>query len=133
MAARTRSCPELVRQGRLTKANEYFDAALVIEDEMTDAFVSLCVLAGIAAADVICCARLGIHAVGENHNEAISLLGRADRDVEQHLRTLLNFKSKVSYTHLPATATEQKRAKRAVVALVEAARRTSITSGRPNR
>lgn len=131
MAARTKSCPELIRLGRLRKANEYLDAALVIEDDMADAFVSLCVLAGIAAADVICCARLGMHAVGDNHNEAVSLLSRADRDVEQHLRTLLNFKSKVSYTHIPATAAEQKRAKRAVVALVEAARRTSATSSRP--
>jgi hypothetical protein len=99
---------------------------------MTDAFVSLCIHAGIRAEDVICCDRLGKHAVGENHNEAISLLAQADRNVQQHLRTLLSLKSKVEYTHLSATATERKKSRRAAEALVEAARRTSAMSGRPS-
>jgi hypothetical protein len=132
MVVRTKNCPELIRKGRLTKANEFLDAALIIEGEMTDAFVSLCIHAGIAAADVICCARLGKHAVGENHSDAISLLAHADRNVQQHLRTLLTLKSKVEYTHLSATATERKKARRAAEVLVEAARRTSTMSGRPS-
>lgn len=41
---------------------------------MTDAYVPLCVHAGIAASDVVCCAKLGEHAQGENHDEAVGLL-----------------------------------------------------------
>lgn len=40
-------------------------------NEVADAYVTLCVHAGIAAPDVICCASLGEHAQGENHSEAI--------------------------------------------------------------
>jgi hypothetical protein len=36
---------------------------------------------------------------GENHNDAILLLGQAEAGVVKHLRTLLNLKSKVAYTH----------------------------------
>jgi hypothetical protein len=113
----------------LKKATEFFDAAVLIEDEMPDASMNLFVLAGIAAADVICCSRLGMYPVGEDHNEAISLLGQADRSVAKYLRTLLNAKSKVAYTHRSATADERKKAGRAAEALLEAARRTSAPSG----
>ena len=60
----------------------------------SDAAVSLLVNAGIAAADVICGVRLGIYAAGENHNEAVALLAKADAGAEKHLRTLLNVKSR---------------------------------------
>ena len=43
-----------VRLGRLKKATQFLDAAIVIDDEMSDAAVTLLVNAGIAAADVIC-------------------------------------------------------------------------------
>jgi hypothetical protein len=38
------------------------------EDNINNAFVTLCVHAGIAAADVICCARLGEYSRGEDHS-----------------------------------------------------------------
>jgi hypothetical protein len=130
MASRTKSCAERVRKGRLAKANEFLDAALLVEDEMANAAVNLYVLAGIAAADAICCTRLGKHAIGENHAEAILLLKQADREVEQHLRNLLNLKSKAAYAETSATVAERKRVRRSAEALVEAARRTSTTGGR---
>jgi hypothetical protein len=52
--------------------------------------------------------RLGKHAVGENHNEAISLLAQADGNLQQHLQTLLSLKSKVQYTHISAAAMSEK-------------------------
>jgi hypothetical protein len=130
MTPRAKSCSERVRKGRLAKANEFLDAALLLDDDMADAAVNLYVLAGIAAADVICCTRLGQHAVGENHTEAVLLLKQADRDVEQHLRNLLNLTSKAAYTETPVTVAEHKKARRSAETLVEAARRTSATSGR---
>ena len=55
----------------------------------------------------MCGARLGVYAAGESHSEAVALLGRADSGLEKHLRTLLNVKSKVAYTHQSATSDEQ--------------------------
>lgn len=61
MSERTRPSTETIRRGRLKKAVEFLDGAVLIEDEMPDAAVSLLVNAGIAAADVICGVRLGIY------------------------------------------------------------------------
>src|SRR5665213_1904084 len=109
MGGRTREWSEGFGSGRLKKANEFHDAAVLIADDMPDAAINLYVLAGIAAADAICCARLGKHALRENHNEAVSLLGQADRGLEKHLRALLNVKSKVAYTHESAPVDERKK------------------------
>lgn len=127
MSERTRPSTETIRRGRLKKAVEFLDGAILIADDMPDAAVSLLVNAGIAAADVICGVRLGIYAVGDNHNDAVTLLAKADNGAEKHLRTLLNVKSKVSYTHTPATADERKRSRRAAETLVEAARRATAS------
>ncbi|MEZ0354825.1 hypothetical protein [Mycobacterium sp. SA01] len=127
MSERTRPSSEAIRRGRLKKAVEFLDSALLVEDDFPDPAISLLVNAGIAAADVICGVRLGIYAAGENHNEAVALLAKADAGTEKHLRALLNVKSKVSYTHQSATADERKRSRRAAEALVEAARRAAAT------
>ncbi|MGH3544690.1 MAG: hypothetical protein ACRDPW_01980 [Mycobacteriales bacterium] len=126
---RTQPCTAQIRQGRLRKAEQFIAAAglvrdLAAEDEdIADAYVTLCVHAGIASADVICCTRLAEHAQGENHNEAIGLLRQADRDAAKHLSTLLNLKTKSGYSYTPVTPDEFKRAGRAVEALIETARR----------
>lgn len=129
--ARVSPCPPGVRRGRLRKANQFLDTALVIADQtddlgnVSDALVTLCVHAGIAAADVICCARLGQHAQGEDHTAAVALLSKADRASERHLRALLSIKTKAGYSDAAATTTDAKRAVRAAEALVETARRTN--------
>ncbi|MEZ0338756.1 hypothetical protein ACAG25_02100 [Mycobacterium sp. pV006] len=127
MTERTRPSSDTIRRGRLKKAVEFFDGAILIDDDLPDAAVSLLVNAGIAAADVICGVRLGVYAAGENHNDAVALLAKADAGAEKHLRALLNVKSKVAYTHQSATAEERKRSKRAAEALVEAARRAAAS------
>ena len=111
----------------MKKAVEFLDAATLIadDDEFSNASVNLLVNAGIAAADVVCCVRLGVHAKGENHNEAADLLSKADPALQKHLRVLLGLKSKVAYTHEPVSKQEQTKSNRAAEALVEAARRTS--------
>lgn len=90
--SRTRPCSPQIRRGRLRKATQFLDAAELTKDfagesEVTDAYVRLCVHAGIAAADVICCARLGEHSQSDDHNEATALLARADKEAARHLRT----------------------------------------------
>lgn len=61
----------------------------------------------------------------EDHNEAIALLERADKDSSMHLSTLLNMKTKAAYSHTEASPDDLKRAGRAAEALVEAARRAN--------
>jgi len=125
---RTKPCTAATRTGRLRKANQFFAAAedvevLAVESEdVTDACATLHVHAGIAAADAICCAALGEHAQGENHQDAIALLAKVDRKLSRHLSTLLSLKTQAGYAHTPITTAELKRASRAAGALVAAAR-----------
>ena len=106
-----RDCDSVVISGRLAKANEFFDAAEHLEDAKggPSAAGDLYVNAGIAAADVICCVRLGMHSNTGNHNEARTLLKKADSGSERHLATLLGLKNKAAYTHEPISATRSAR------------------------
>jgi hypothetical protein len=124
---RTKACDPATRAGRLVKARQFMDAAHMIETladeagDIADAYVTLCVHAGIAAADVICCARLGRHARGDDHGSAVELLERTGPDAARHLRTLLSMKTKAGYTAIPVSGSEHTRAGRAARALVDAA------------
>ncbi len=128
---RTSPCTAEIRRGRLRKAIQFFDAATLMADhadeeaDTADVVVTLCVHAGIAASDVICCARLGQHAQGDDHGEAVVLLGKADSSSAKHLRALLSMKTKAEYSHSSVTASDRKRAVRAAEALTETARRVS--------
>jgi hypothetical protein len=128
---RTNPCTADVRKGRLRKAVEFLDAATLIADRpdgeaaAPDAFVTLCIQAGIAASDVICCARLGQHAQGQDHNEAVILLSQANSESAKHLRVLLGMKTKAGYSHTGTSAADARRAGRAADALVETARRVN--------
>lgn len=129
---RTKPCSAAITKVRLNKANQFITAAATIrdfadeDDEVADAYVTLCVHAGIAAADVICCSSLGKHARGESHDEATTLLASADKDAVKHLQTLLRLKTKAGYGHTPATKDEVKKANRAADTLVEKARRARM-------
>lgn len=118
-----RDCDSVVTAGRLSKANEFFDAADHLGEEMPNAAGDLYVDAGIAASDVICCVRLGVHSNTGNHGDAVALLKRADRGSDQRLNTLLNLKNKAAYTHQDLTAAELKKMNRAAAHLVEVAKR----------
>ncbi len=53
---------------------------------MPNAAGDLLVDAGIAASDVICCVRLGVHSNSGTHSDAVTLLERADKGSETYLR-----------------------------------------------
>lgn len=123
---RTVRCTAATRAGRMHKARQFHLAAetiaTILEDQdIADAYVTLCVHAGVAAADVVCCARLGEHARGESHEEAIALLRRADRTQTRNLQTLLGMKTRSGYGPHRASAADQRRAGRAADALLRAA------------
>lgn len=120
-----RHCDALVTAGRMSKAIEFFDSAEHLGEEMPNASGDLYVDAGIAASDVLCCVRLGVHSNTSNHAEAIALLRKADSGSERHLNTLLNSKNKAAYTHQDLTTAELTRMKRAAEHLVEAAKQAN--------
>lgn len=132
MTTRLRECDEKTAAGRLQKARQFRDAAMTIrefaedEAEIGDAFVTLCIHAGIAAADTICCEALGHHAQGDDHNQAIAELSKVRPDGKElggDLRALLQMKSRAEYGPIPVTADQRKRAWRRTERLLEAARR----------
>jgi hypothetical protein len=125
---RTSPCSPEARAGRLRKAGQFAEAAADVAeladevDDVADADVMLLVHAGIAAADVICCARLGEHAQSENRQDAVALLKMADDSSARRLDTLLRMKTRTSYGHTPVSRDDQKMAQRAVDALLKTAR-----------
>jgi hypothetical protein len=127
MASRLRPCDSAIAEGRLSKAKQFREAAIVLRDvsenesEVGDAFVTLCVHAGIAASDVLCCRALGHHVQGDNHNEAIAELRKVDKDLARDLQTLLGMKTRAGYSDTGVTANQGKRAFRSADRLVNAA------------
>ncbi|HVC99781.1 MAG TPA: hypothetical protein VNG93_01375 [Candidatus Dormibacteraeota bacterium] len=130
MATKTRPCDERTRTGRLRKANEFYDAAQLIrryatsDEELANAFVTLCIHAGIAAADVICCRALSKHAQGEDHKEAVGLLRSATplTTLANDLDVLLGMKTRAGYGAESVTADDRKKAYRRATNLIERAR-----------
>lgn len=116
------------RAGRLEKARSFREAAEVTEQFMTDgadlrdAYVTLCVHAGIAAADVICMNALGEYYAGQRHDEAARLLEKVDKALARHLATLLAMKTKAGYSDIPVSNEQITRARRAMEVLVDRAR-----------
>lgn len=119
-----------MRAGRRNKARQFWDAADILDtlvsdsdEDLVDAHITMCVHAGIAAADVVCCARLGVHAHGRDHNEAIALLASVDKAASRHLATLLGLKTRSGYSALKSSRADRTRAKRAARSLLDAAER----------
>jgi hypothetical protein len=122
----TRRCTDTDRRGRLAKARQFLEAAELVEvladeDDLLDALVTLCVHAGIAAADVICCARLGEHATGQNHTEAIELLSSVDKTSAGDLSRLLGMKTRAGCSSTPISAANARTALRGATRLVAVA------------
>jgi hypothetical protein len=131
MATRIRECSEQIAAGRVRKAEQFLDAAETIRDfaddeaKVGDAFVTLCIHAGIAASDAICCRALGHFVQGDDHNQAIAELAKAGpngRALSNDLRALLQMKNRAEYEARPVSADQRKRAWRRAEGLVEAAR-----------
>jgi hypothetical protein len=80
-----------------------------------------CSPAGIAAADVICCARLGEHANGQDHAEAVALVASADKSASKSLSSLLDMKTRSGYSEINSSKADRLRAKRAAASLITAA------------
>jgi len=107
---------------------QFYEAAEMVREladdaeDVTNAYVTLCVHAGIAAADVRCAAALGEYARGESHVDAVGLLARVDKAAATHLDALLKLKTVAGYGTTTLSADRVRRATRAMEFLVESAR-----------
>ncbi|RMI09250.1 hypothetical protein [Cellulomonas triticagri] len=123
----TRRAEPAVRDGRLAKAHQFASVAqdvLALADEaqdIADAFVTLAVHAGIAASDVICCARLGVYHQGDRHEDAVALLRTADAEAARALSALLRMKTLAGYSYSPVSGQKRLQAERAMETLVATA------------
>jgi hypothetical protein len=118
-------------KGRLKKAEQFLGAAATVRDfadkeaDIGDAFVTLCVHAGIAASDVICCKAFGHYVQGEDHLLAVAELSKVTpggRSLGNDLRSLLQMKTAAAYAAPPVSSDQRKRAWRRAENLVNAAR-----------
>jgi hypothetical protein len=102
---RIQSCDRSDALNRLAQAESFLLAAeLIVDDDSDDATpsvaASLAVLAGIAASDAACCARLGVRARGQSHADAVEILGTVEPrggDMATDLQRLLNRKDDSQY------------------------------------
>ncbi len=102
---RNQPCDRSDALNRLAQAESFLLAAeLIVDDDSDDATpsvaASLAVLAGIAASDAACCARMGARARGRSHAEAVELLGTVEprgADMAKDLQRLLNRKDDSQY------------------------------------
>jgi hypothetical protein len=131
MATRVRECDEEFVKGRLAKAEQFLQSAVALreladsETEFGDSVVTLCIHAGIAASDVICCKALGHFVQGDDHMQAVAELAKVTpggKRLGKDLRALLQMKTKAGYGGPAVTAEQRKRAWRRAESLVEGAR-----------
>lgn len=99
-AGRQVPCTRAEARARLVQAQAYLAAAeLVLADDTLegrgDVAAGNAVLAGVAAADAVCCAAAGVRSRGQSHRDAVALLRQAVPDGQQlaaWLDRLLNVK-----------------------------------------
>lgn len=125
-SSRTRSCTEADRNGRREQAEGFCRDAedlAVLGTASPNALVPLYVHAGIAAADVVCCARLGEYSMSSNHSDAVRILKSADESLAPAMQRLLSVKSAAGYGATPASAQRVTDTRNAALKLITAARR----------
>jgi hypothetical protein len=132
---KTRACSPAEAGKRLSAARKFLEAAeAFVDDRDPDGrrvAVSNAVLAGIAAADAICCARLGKHAVGDDHTAAVDLvrgIGPAGAAAARALTALLAIKNKAQYQAGSIGRADAAAAVRRAQSLIDAAEGVVLSS-----
>jgi hypothetical protein len=128
-SSRAAPCGAAEARSRLRTARAYLEVAgLVLDerdrDEHLNVSAGLAVLAGIAASDSICCARLRSRHRGDDHRGAADLLRRATPDGPElavTLLRLLDLKDEAHYGVLVVAARKGRDAHRWAARLVERA------------
>lgn len=126
---RTKRCTREEARSRLRQAEQYVEVAdLSLNDgEFSGVAASLAVLAGIAASDAACCARLGEHHRGQDHKGAVALVETVEPGGEQlgrDLKRLLGRKDDAHYGFISVSSTEERDMVEWARRMVERARTT---------
>lgn len=127
---RTVPCGLADATARLRTAQAYLDVAELVvgerdRDEYLNVAAGLAVLAGIAASDAICCARLGRRHRGDSHRSAADVLRQATPDGAElavPLLRLLDLKDAAHYGVMIVAARKGRDALRWAGRLVDRAR-----------
>jgi hypothetical protein len=123
---RTQPCSRADARTRLDHARKFLDVAQLVTDpgqelEYTSAAAALAVLAGIAAADAACCHALGRRSRGQDHHDAIDLVGQVTpggTEAAKALRRVLDLKDRAHYGLFNVSGTDLRSAIRQAEALV---------------
>lgn len=126
-APRTSGCSRAEARERLRHAKRYLDAAELVvgEPDYPGVAASLAVLAGIAAGDAVCCARLGERHRGSDHRAAQELLSSVLPDgaaMARDLGRLLDRKDDAHYGVLTVAVGDERRMVEWAGRLLEGAR-----------
>lgn len=129
-SGRTSTCGAVEGRARFRTAYAYLEVAQLVlvehdRDEHLNVTAGLAVLAGIAASDSICCARLGRLHRGDNHRAAAELLRSATPDgaeLAAALRRLLDIKDAAHYGVMVVAEGKARDALRWATRLVERAK-----------
>lgn len=116
---------------RTAVAREYYLLAELVASEdrpfAHNAAAGNAVLAAVAAADAICCLRLGRYHAGEDHRAAAALLATVQpdgQDLAKHLAKVMAIKDQVHYSGDPLPDTRMRSVLRSAARLVDVAERT---------
>ncbi|PZU36177.1 MAG: hypothetical protein DI573_14190 [Microbacterium sp.] len=123
---RTRACAPSDRDGRRAQAEGFWRDAedlAALATGSPNTLVTLYVHAGIAAADAICCARLGEYSTSGNHSDAVALLTRADATLAPALQRLISVKSAAGYGAISMSSQRITDSRKAAERLIAALRR----------
>jgi hypothetical protein len=127
---RTSECVRAEADRRIADARAFLAAAEHASDDQSgaarDVVVSNAVLAGIAAADVICCTSLQRRSASGDHNDAAALLKtvvHVGEDAAKSLVALLSVKGKAEYLPVFASPNDAKVALRQARRLLDHAER----------
>ena len=126
---RTQRCGTEQARSRLDQARAFLDVADLVGAEQDNlatpgVAAALAVLAGIAASDAACCAVLGERSRGQDHRQAVDLVGQVAPDgaaMARDLDRLLTVKDDAHYGMLSMSANKAKSALRQAHRLVAAA------------
>lgn len=128
MTTRVQACGAAEARIRLDHARLFLDVAETVHDNDLDASfnvaAALCVLAGIAASDAACCFALGKRPRGQDHDQAIAIVGEVPGlgdEMSKALKRLLIIKDDAHYGMLYVSRDKTTTALRSANRLVELA------------
>jgi len=132
---RTQSCGDVEARVRLSQARAFLEVAELIGAEQDDlatpgVAAALAVLAGIAASDALCCTVLQERSRGQDHAQAVTLLGKVGpegKPLAKDLDRLLAIKDEAHYGMLHVSG------QRAASALKQARRMVAAVDARLSR